>query len=198
MCCTVLHRILIRESLVCILVTKRQAKKSAKKTTSFRIDPQTLEKLYEAAGQDAVSVNTLVNKVLFDYVDWDRIALKAGWVLFKQEILKLFIENLSEKEITKFAIQSAKAVMKDTLLAITGKIDLNSWLFVTKHRSEKSNFVYKEFRRDKRIEIVITHGMGQKWSLFHKTYYLHMLKQIGIHATADHTAKTLVINIYNT
>ena len=171
------------------------AGKRTKKTISFRLDPQIIDKLSKAAKEDRITLNALVDQVFDNYVYWDRMSIKAGWLLVKNEVLKLFIESLNERTLKRFAIKAAKIVMKDTLLSISGRIDLESWLLVTKYRSVKSNFVYQELRSEGEIKIVITHRMGSKWSLFHKIYYLQMLKDLKRKASVDSTANSLVIEI---
>lgn len=171
--------------------------KRAKKTTSFRLDPQIIEKLSEAAGEDKITLNALVDQIFDNYVYWDRRSSTVGWILVKKDVMKLFIDSLSESTLKRLATRSAKMVMKDTLLSISGKVDLESWLLVTKHRSVKSNFVYQESRGTDWIKIIITHGLGPKWSLFHRIYYMQMLKELGRKTRVDSTANSLVIEIKN-
>ncbi|MDE1828690.1 MAG: hypothetical protein KGI25_00040 [Thaumarchaeota archaeon] len=172
--------------------------KKDKKTISFRIDPQIIEKLSDAAKEDKITLNALVDQVFDNYVSWDRKSAKAGWVLLKSDIMKLFIDSLSEKTLRRLATKAAKTVMKDTLLSISGKVDLESWLLITRYRSVRSNFAYQEFRNANQTKIVITHGLGPKWSLFHKVYYMQMLKDLGRKAIVDSTSNSLVIEIKNT
>ena len=174
------------------------AEKRTKKTISFRLDPQIIDRLYKASKEDKITLNALVDQIFDNYVYWDRKSTKTGWVLLKNEVLKLFIDNLSEKTLRRLATRSAKMVMKDALLSISGKIDIESWLLVTKYRSVKSNFVYQELHSPGNVKIVITHGLGPKWSLFHKLYYMQMLKDLGRKAKIDSTSNSLVIEIKNT
>ncbi|MDE1766189.1 MAG: hypothetical protein KGI27_07955 [Thaumarchaeota archaeon] len=169
--------------------------KRVKKTTSFRLDPQIIERLSEAAREDKITLNALVDQIFDNYVHWDRRSAMSGWILVKKDAMKLLIDSLSENTLKRLAARSAKTVMRDTLLSISGKIDLESWLLVTKHRSVKSNFAYQESRSADGIKIIITHGLGPKWSLFHKIYYMQMLRDLGRKTSVDSTANSLVIEI---
>lgn len=171
------------------------SQKRTKKTISFRLDPGIIEKLNKAAKEDRITLNALVDQVFDNYVTWDRRAAKSGWVLIKNGVLKSFIESLDEKKIARLGIHAAKIVMKDTLLSFSGKIDLQTWLLITRHRSVRSGFAYQESESDDGIKIVITHGMGSKWSLFHKWYYSQMLKDLGKKTDVEHTPNTIAINI---
>lgn len=105
------------------------------------------------------------------------------------------INKLSEKEIKVFATRLAREVMKDTLLAMKGRFDLDTWIGVTKHRSVRSNFHYQQSSSNGKTSIIINHEMGLKWSLFHKWYYQKMLMDLGAKVTIDYTDKTIVLNI---
>jgi hypothetical protein len=115
--------------------------------------------------------------------------------LIKKETVRSFIDTPDEKKIARLGVRAAKIVMRDTLLSISCKIDLETWLLVTKHRSVRSGFAYQKSWENEGIKIVITHGMGSKWSLSHRWYYLQMLKDLGKKADVEFTANTLVINI---
>ena len=45
------------------------AKKIPKKTTSFRIEPATIERLQKISREDEISMNILVNQILSSYLD---------------------------------------------------------------------------------------------------------------------------------
>ncbi len=137
----------------------------------------------------------LVNQVLEDYVSWNRAAAKSGWILVREEIMKSLVNHLDEKEIQTLAVHSAKKVTKDTLLAMRGKYDLESWLAVTRYRSTKSGFQYQELKKKSEISIIVKHQMGVKWSLFHKWYYQQMIKDLGRTASTEYTDKTFVLKI---
>lgn len=49
-------------------------------TMTFRIDESILNVLKEESERKDISLNTLVNHVLKQYVDWDMYAAKAGMI----------------------------------------------------------------------------------------------------------------------
>lgn len=142
-----------------------------------------------------IVLNVLVNQIFENYVDWERPAIKSGWVFLKKEVAKAMIDRLNEKEIHALAVKLAREVMKDTLLAMKGRLDLDTWMAITRYRSTRSNFNYQQSSKDGNTRIIINHEMGLKWSIFHKWYYTKMLKDLGTKATVDYTDKTIVLNI---
>ena len=142
-----------------------------------------------------IVLNVLVNQIFENYVDWDRPAIKSGWVFLKKEVARATINKLNEKDIQPLATRLAKEVMKDTLLAMKGKLNLETWIAITRNRSMRSNFNYQQSSKDGNTRIIINHEMGLKWSIFHKWYYQKMIKDLGAKVEVDYTDKTIVLNI---
>ena len=166
-----------------------------KKNATFRIDPNILKKLQSESNLHVVSLNSLVNQILSGYITWEKQASKSGWILIHKKVIKSFIEELDEKTISKIAAPLAKEVMTDTLLNMHNKVDLEGWISITRERSVRSNFDFQKVHADRKINLIITHNMGLKWSIFHESYYKQMLHDLGHPATFEYTKDTLVINI---
>ena len=141
--------------------------KNAKKNATFRIDPDVLKKLQTESNQHVVSLNSLVNQILRGYITWEKQASKSGWILMHKKVIQSFIKELDEKTISKIAAPVAKDVMKDTLLNMHNKVDLDAWIAITMERSIRSGFDFQEVRNNGKIKLIITHDMGLKWSIFH-------------------------------
>ena len=59
--------------------------KDINESVTFRIDSRKLETLRADAEENQVSLNTLVNQVLTNYIEWDMVAAKAGYAVFQNE-----------------------------------------------------------------------------------------------------------------
>ena len=169
--------------------------KNAKKNVTFRIDPNILKKLQTESSRHVISLNSLINQILSGYIAWEKQATKSGWILMHKKVMKSFLEELDEKTISKIAAPLAKEVMTDTLLNMHNKVDLEGWITVTRERSVRSNFDFQEIHEDGKINLIITHSMGLKWSIFHDAYYKQMLRDLDCSATIEYTKDTLVISI---
>ena len=169
--------------------------KNAKKNATFRIDPNILKKLRTESNQHVISLNSLINQILAGYITWEKQASKSGWILIHKKVIKSFIEELDEKTISKIAAPLAKEVMTDTLLNMHNKVNLEGWISITRERSIRSSFDFQEIYNNGKINLIITHNMGLKWSIFHMSYYKQMLHDLGHLSTFEYTKDTLVISI---
>ena len=72
-------------------------------STSFRIDPETLHKLNSESEKAEVSLNSLVNQILKQHVEWHSKAADAGIGTIFKPMLKHLMTQLNEDEIKNLA-----------------------------------------------------------------------------------------------
>lgn len=168
--------------------------KDVNESVTFRIDSRKLETLRADAEENQVSLNTLVNQVLTNYIEWDMVAAKAGYAVFQKDALKEIFNATNEETLKRIASQSVNS-SKDMLLLMMGDYSLGVYLSLVKNRARKSGFILREYRDEKARKIVIQHDMGRHWSMFFKEQTEEIIHAMGYKAKVDYTDNTLVINI---
>jgi hypothetical protein len=114
------------------------------------------------------------------YLRWEVSAAKAGWVVMPRTALIKIMNELDEKTIIKIASETAKAVHKGMLLLMHGKYDFDSLILVIRDRCKRSGFHLKETTSNGKTTLVMQHNLGEKWSVFFKTYYQEMFHALGM------------------
>lgn len=71
------------------------------KVVTLRINGHDLEKLRKEAKNENISLNSLVNHIFTDYLQWDLYANKVGWIVVLAEVFKGLIDELDEKTLHK-------------------------------------------------------------------------------------------------
>lgn len=180
--------------------TMATAAKAKNESITFRINTDDLEQLKALASDDQVSLNTLVNKILRSYLEWDHSAAKAGNAIIMQKcILKAIFDFMPENELEKIAVEAADN--KDELLGMTGKADLEAALSIIARRAKRSGFILRDFsdagtdHDDKKIHFVIQHDMGRKWSAFFKAYNQRLINNTGHATKIEATDKLVTIRV---
>lgn len=164
------------------------------KISSFRINSKNLEKLKTQAKKNGVSLNTLVNEIFIDYLQWDMTATKAGWVVVLSEVLKGLMNELDDKILYNIAIRTADST-KDVRLMMTGNDTVDGFLSILRNRLRKSGIDYTESSEKKMLKFIIHHNMGKKWSYFYKIQHERMLQNLGQSAELKFTDNSLIIHI---
>jgi hypothetical protein len=164
------------------------------KSISLRLPSTSLDKLKAEAKIEGLNLNMLVNHILAEYLQWDRTASKAGWVVVLANVLKGLMNELDEKTLYKIAIATADST-KDVRLMMTGDDTIDGFFSILRNRLRKSGIDYLESSEKGMIKFIIHHNMGKKWSFFYKTQHERMLENLGRQATLDFTDNILIINV---
>ena len=177
------------------MIVEPDSLKRRTRSTTYRLPEDMLQDLDAVAKQEEVSQNLLVKQILDSYLRWEVSATKAGWVVMPRAVLMKIIDELDEKSIIKIGSDSAKAVFKDIALFMHGKFDFDAWIAVVRDRCKRSGFHLKETTSNGKTTLVMQHDLGEKWSVFFKTYYQEMLHELGMAPTFDYTENTLLISV---
>lgn len=166
-------------------------------SVTFRINDKKLEALRNIADEKHISLNTLVNNILDNFVEWEYHAPRVGFVPMQKTVLKDLFDATPDETIIKIAIKAADN-FRDELLMIYGKVDLESMVSFTKNRITRSGFVLREFEssnEEGERKMVIKHDVGPKWALFSKTYIERLINNVGQPVKVETLDNTLIVEI---
>ncbi|HEX5976599.1 MAG TPA: hypothetical protein VFY68_04950 [Nitrososphaeraceae archaeon] len=90
-----------------------------------------------------MSLNTLVNQILKDHLDWHTYAARARMFHVPRSTFSRLVDNLTEEEISKHAITIAKKDFVDIGLLLRGEFTLPTFLNILENWSRISFFPYK-------------------------------------------------------
>lgn len=172
-------------------------KKEITKGVTFRIPENIIKKLNTYSKRKQISVNTLANQIFKNFVEWDFLAVEAGWMVFPKPSLKELIDNTSEKELERIAKHKVE-YHKDIRFLMVGTNDLTGFLILLRQKSQRSGFPFTETKSENGIiHFVIQHDLGEKWSYFNKLFYTQMINDLGYKVNIETTKNTLVLDIYS-
>lgn len=139
--------------------------KKATKTASFRIEESLLDALLEDSNSRQISLNTLVNQILREYIEWYANAPKVGYMIVRKSLMSAMLEKFNEDQIRGLAKLTAKQSREINLL-FTSEYTIESALKVIEYKLRLSGYVYRKDVSDDQYLYTIEHGMGPKWSLY--------------------------------
>lgn len=95
-------------------------------------------------------------------------------------LITRLLEKHSEKEIESISQFIAKTQVKDIVLLLREKFDINSFLDVVENWLRVSNYPYQHQVDNKIHKFVIQHDMGKKWSLFLSENWKTVFEELGV------------------
>lgn len=165
------------------------------KTVTFRIDAGVLQKLKNYAKFDKITLNALVNKMLYHAITWDVPAAKSGWIPIEKPILTAILDNMDEKTIVELAQTTGSKIVEETTLTMTGNFTVREIVSVLTLHSQTAGFQFEQIREANNIKFIIGHQTGRKYSIFLKSFYENGFKQLECPVEFKITENTIVCQI---
>lgn len=139
-------------------------------TRSVRIEKDADERLRDLASRGDTSVNTLVNRALRKFVEWDAYGDKFGFITMPGVILVRLMDYLTEEEAKALGTWAGHSLLKEYLTFWFKEITTETFLhgFPTLLAKYGRAFAYEEHVEEDRRTIILNHGGGMKWSIFYE------------------------------
>ncbi len=144
---------------------------------TFRIPSSSINQLREESKKKQISLNTLVNQIIREHLDWHTFAAPAGLFYVPKSTMSMVLSKLTEEEISELAIIIAKRNI-DIGLLLKGEFSLPSFLNILENWSRISSFAYKHEVNNKIHNFLIQHDMGSNYSFFIKEIFRHIFQEM--------------------
>jgi uncharacterized FlaG/YvyC family protein len=162
-----------------VAISKRQDTKGSESVT-FRFDSRILERLKSEAGEKQISLNTLVNQIAAQHLDWHTHASKAGFVTVRKAKIEKMLEEIPEEKIVKIAEYVAKTESRDFIMMLRNEYSITSGLDVIETWMKIAGYSYRHETDGSVHSYVIHHDMGKKWSLYLREQYRFLFEDFGL------------------
>ncbi|MFQ5573733.1 MAG: hypothetical protein ACE5EJ_05740 [Nitrosopumilaceae archaeon] len=149
-------------------------------STSFRIDPETLNKLNSESEKAEVSLNSLVNQILKQHVEWHSKAADAGVGTIFKPMLKHLMSQLDEDSIQNLAKKIAKQEGKDFMMLLSHEYNINTALKLIEIWLKVIKYPYSYEVDGDKHKFFIHHDLGKKYSTYLSSLYENVLNEFNV------------------
>ncbi|HZD34580.1 MAG TPA: hypothetical protein VE130_05200 [Nitrososphaeraceae archaeon] len=178
--------------------TTTKRKKSVTEGVTFRLPSDNLEQLCKEAETRQISVNTLVNQIINEHLDWHLYAAQAKLYYVPKPFISRILEKFTEQQLADLAEASAKKDFVDIGLLLRGEFTISSFLNILENWSRISDIPYRTEENGTTQKIIIEHNMGPKYSYLFKEIYRRLLENAFETKTKfDITDNTIVLTFNN-
>jgi hypothetical protein len=176
--------------------TTLKRRKSATEGITFRLPADNLEQLNKEAETRQISVNTLVNQIINEHLDWHLYAAQAKLYYVPKPFISRVLERFTEQQLVDLAEASANKDFVDIGLLLRGEFTISSFLSILENWSRISDIPYRTEENEATQKIIIEHNMGPKYSYLFKEIYRRLLENAFETKTQfDITDNTIVLTI---
>jgi hypothetical protein len=176
--------------------TTTKRRKSTTEGVTFRLPSDNLEQLCKEADTRQISVNTLVNQIINEHLDWHLYAAQAKLYYVPKPFISRVLEKFTEQQLVGLAEASAKKDFVDIGLLLRGEFTISSFLSILENWSRISDIPYRTEESETTKKIIIEHNMGSKYSYLFKEIYRRLLENSFETKTQfDTTDNTIVLTL---
>ena len=123
-----------------------------------------------------VSLNTRVNQIIKDHLDWHSYATQAKMSYLPKSLITKAINLLTEQELFEFA-QSVGDDLQDMCLLLHGEFNLSSFLHILNIWLRITRTPTRFEHDENKYKIIIRHDMGYKYSYLIKEIFRHVIEE---------------------
>lgn len=164
-------------------------------TVSLRIPKDVMDNLNDEANIDNISLNSLVNKILKRYMEWNKFEDKASLIPLSSVAVKELFEGLNKDQVIYLAKDVVKAIY-DIILFMQGRVDINTLISWYLQRMKYCSEISEKRDNDENRNIIFKHELGENWSLYHKTIIESICRDIlSMSVKVDITNSTIKFKI---
>jgi hypothetical protein len=161
-------------------------------TRSVRIEKDADERLRLLAEQGDASVNTLVNRALRKFVEWDAYGEKFGFITMPAIILVKLMDCLTDEEARELGGWAGRNLVKEYIMFWFKELTPETLLegFPKLLAKYGRAFAYEELVEDDRRIIILKHGSGPRWSTFYEemirvAFREHLQRDVRVEKTEN-------------
>jgi hypothetical protein len=173
-------------------VIKTDERKKTTEGVTFRIPSSSVGELREQSIEEQVSLNTLMNQIVKNHLDWHRYAGQARLYHFPRPAMSRIIDKLTEEELSEVAVAVAKKDFVDLALLLRGEVTLSSFLDILEVWYRVSASPFKHIVNGNVHNVIIEHGVGKNYSFFLKELYRNILDMLETKSEFIITDNTVV------
>lgn len=170
--------------------------KSKTNCVTFRITSERLGHLHKESAAKNITLNTLVNQIIKEHLDWHGLATQAKLYYLPKSFLIRIINQLKEDQLRELAQDTAKNDLVDISLFLKGGFSIASLSNIAETWLRIAKMPYRYEINGNTCRIIIEHDMGYNYSFLIKEITRYILEvAFETQTSCNFTDNTVVIEL---
>lgn len=167
------------------------------KTTTFRINELYSNELKIIAEENKISSNSLVNQIIGEYVTIEQPMKQYGIITGSTDLFLELINTLDKKDLKRIGEKIGKKEPREFIQFKWNSITRGTVLeFISIYCNHCGYGQPEIISTNKKIQIIINHGLGEKFSTYLESFFESMIKStLGKKCTFNSRKNMILISI---
>jgi len=134
-------------------------------TSSFRLEKEPFFAFKREAKKQGITVNSLINKIMKQYVEWGALAPAIELIPYPTQIINKLLSNHTDEEIREIGHNHAKKHSAENMLLLKNEESVDALLAIAQHWAEASGFPFSIREKNGTTNFTVRHNQGDKFSV---------------------------------
>jgi hypothetical protein len=142
-----------------------------RKTHTFRLDADVLQRLEELSTKTNASINSLASAALRKYVEWDFVSQPSGNITLSQSLLVRMMDNFSIEQARELGSWASLNVLNDLVIQLFQKKTFTTIIATLALLGKYTGaFSLEHTYNAGKHTLILLPKMGLKWSSFYEEF----------------------------
>ena len=175
-------------------VATKKGNRTEHENPTFRLDTSIIDAIRRDSADEGLSANSLANRQLERYTEWDRLESKFGFMTLRDRMFRDMLARVSPADLAALGREQGPVEATEYMLLRWKAISLANFVrFVKNYAKFATQFELQHHVADGH-ELVFVHSLGENWSVYLEAFMLAALEGVfGIHAESERTDESVVL-----
>lgn len=175
-------------------MAEKKNNRKDEKSVTFRLDASAMNTIRRDSADVGFTLNSLANRQLRQYTEWDRLESKIGFTTVRHRVLRAMLSLLPDEEIAALGRAQGPAEAREYILLRWRTVNLANFLRFVENYAKFATQFQLEHHENEGHTLILVHPLGEKWSLYLEAFMLAALEDLcGIHAESHRTDESVVL-----
>lgn len=165
-------------------------------TKSFRMDSRIIAQVESDADELGISLNSMINRILQEYVEYDRFFSTMPVVTILHDSVKYMLETISQEDAISIGERTARNLVVPVIFSRYGKITKETIMDYLKLINLGRKLYTLNIRENQgSTRIILIHQLGTNGTNFYIGYIKCLLQEAGCEPAILTTENSLTISV---
>ena len=135
-------------------------------SSSFRLEKEVFTEFKKHAKKQNLTANSLINKVMKQYVEWGSITPAIQMVPISASLIVKLLKNSTEEELRHISIKNTEEHLIENILLQKNEESIEAFLESLENWCDASGFPITSRQKNDVTNYTIRHNQGTQYSIF--------------------------------
>lgn len=177
------------------MASKKNGRKVQENIT-FRLDASAMRTIRRDSMDQGFTLNSLVNRQLLQYTEWDRLERKIGFTTVSYRFFRSVLERLPDDEIAALGKAQGPVEAREYILLRWRTVTFENFLRFVENYSKFATQYDLEKHPGEARTVVLVHALGEKWSIYLEAFMVSALEALfGIQPASERTDNSVLLTL---